>query len=81
VVGVVTAGDLTRLMERDEKWAAYPVADVMTPNPRTAVVGELASAAVHRMEEGRIMALPVVDERGVLRGVLHLHDLLRSGAV
>jgi arabinose-5-phosphate isomerase len=81
VVGVVTAGDLTRLMERDEKWAACPVADVMTRDPRTAVVGELASAAVHRMEESRIMALPVVDERGVLRGVVHLHDLLRSGAV
>jgi len=81
VVGVVTAGDLTRLMERDEKWAACPVAEVMTRNPKTVAIGELASGAVHRMEESRIMALPVVDERGVLRGVLHLHDLLRSGAV
>jgi arabinose-5-phosphate isomerase len=81
VVGVVTAGDLTRLMERDEKWAACPVVEVMTRAPRTAAVGELASAAVHRMEEARVMALPVVDEQGVLRGVLHLHDLLRSGAV
>jgi arabinose-5-phosphate isomerase len=81
VVGVVTAGDLTRLMERDETWAARPVADVMTRSPRTAAPDELASAAVHRMEEARVMALPVVDERGVLRGVVHLHDLLRSGAV
>jgi arabinose-5-phosphate isomerase len=81
VVGVVTAGDLTRLMERDEAWAARPVADVMTRDPRTAALDELASAAVHRMEEARVMALPVVDERGVLRGVVHLHDLLRSGAV
>ena len=52
VVGVVTAGDLTRLMERDERWPARPVAGVMTRSPRTAQVGELASAAVHRMEQG-----------------------------
>ena len=81
VIGVVTAGDLTRLMERDEKWAACRVADVMNRDPRTAALDELASAAVHRMEQARVMALPVVDERGVLRGVVHLHDLLRSGAV
>jgi arabinose-5-phosphate isomerase len=81
VLGVVTAGDLTRLMDRDDAWATRPVQDVMTRNPRTAVVGELASAAVHRMEESGVMALPVVDQRGVLCGVVHLHDLLRSGAV
>ena len=83
VVGVVTAGDLTRLMERDEGWAARPVAEVMTRTPRTVRLGELASAAVHRMEAapGGVMALPVVDDGGVLKGVLHLHDLLRSGAV
>jgi arabinose-5-phosphate isomerase len=83
VVGVVTAGDLTRLMEKDERWAARPVAEVMTRTPRTARMGELASAAVHRMEQGPggVMALPVVDERGVLKGIIHLHDLLRSGAV
>lgn len=83
VLGVITAGDLTRLIDKDAQWAARPVAEVMTRTPRTARVGELASAAVHRMEEGPggVMALPVVDETGVLRGVLHLHDLLRSGAV
>jgi arabinose-5-phosphate isomerase len=83
VVGVVTAGDLTRLMEKDDRWAARPVAEVMSRTPRLACVGELASAALHRMEQGPggVMALPVVDERGVLKGILHLHDLLRSGAV
>ena len=83
VVGVVTAGDLTRLMEHDEGWANRPVTDVMTRNPRTAEVGELGSVAVHRMEQGPggVMALPVVDEAGTIMGVVHLHDLLRSGAV
>lgn len=81
VVGVVTAGDLTRLMERDASWAECPVRAVMTPTPRTARVGQLASAVVHDMEEAGIMAVPVVDDEGVLKGMAHLHDLMRAGAV
>ena len=83
VVGVVTAGDLTRLIEKDERWASRAVAEAMTRTPRLARMGELASAAVHRMEQapGGVMAMPVVDERGALKGIVHLHDLLRSGVV
>jgi arabinose-5-phosphate isomerase len=83
VVGVVTAGDLTRLMEKDPAWPDRSVSGVMTRSPRVAHMGELAAAAVRRMEQGPggVMALPVVDEEGILRGILHLHDLLRSGAV
>ena len=81
VVGVVTAGDLTRLMERDPSFLDVPVERVMTRTPKLARVGELASAAVHRMETHGIMALPVVDEEERLKGIVHLHDLMRSGAV
>lgn len=81
VLGVITAGDLTRLIERDEGWAERPVAEVMTRAPKTARVGELASAVVHRMEEAGIMAVPVTDEEGVIRGIAHLHDLMKAGAV
>ena len=81
VVGVVTAGDLTRLMERDEAWSERPVGEVMTHEPRTASAHELGSAAVRRMEESGVMALPVTDEAGVLVGIVHLHDLMRAGAV
>lgn len=81
VVGVVTGGDLTRLMERSERWAERPVREVMTHSPRLALADELGSAAVHRMEEARVMALPVTDEQGFLVGVVHLHDLMRAGAV
>lgn len=81
VVGVVTAGDLTRLMERDPDFLERPVADVMTRDPKVAHPDELGSAAVRRMEEYGIMALPVRDDDGRLVGVVHLHDLMRSGAV
>lgn len=81
VVGVVTAGDLTRLMEVEDDFLDVPVRDVMTETPKVARLGELGSAAVHRMEEHGIMALPVVDEETSLHGIVHLHDLMRAGAV
>jgi arabinose-5-phosphate isomerase len=81
VVGVVTAGDLARLLEKERNFLEVPLREVMTRTPKLARMGELASAAVHRMEKHGIMALPVVDEVNRLQGIVHLHDLLRSGAV
>lgn len=81
VVGVFTAGDLTRLMERDPDFLERRVSEVMTRDPKVAQPEELGSAAVRRMETFGVMALPVRDEDGALRGVVHLHDLMRSGAV
>jgi arabinose-5-phosphate isomerase len=53
----------------------------MTTTPRMADVDELGSAVVHRMETHGIMAMPVIDRAGMLVGVVHLHDLMRAGAV
>ena len=78
VLGVVTAGDLTRLMERDEHVFGVRVSDVMTRAPKVARADELASAVVYRMETHGIMAMPVLDDGDRLRGVVHLHDLLRA---
>lgn len=81
LLGVVTAGDLTRLMERTDTFLDVPVQDVMTSTPRTATASELASAAVARMEQHGVMALPVVDDARHIVGMVHLHDLMRAGAV
>lgn len=78
VVGVVTAGDLTRLMEREQDVFSVKAADVMTRTPKVARDDELASAVVYRMETHGIMAMPVVDEGGRIVGVAHLHDLMRA---
>jgi arabinose-5-phosphate isomerase len=56
------------------------VAEVMTRTPRTARADELASAAVYRMEQHKVIAMPVVDDGGRVLGVVHLHDLMRAGA-
>ncbi len=57
-----------------------PVAEVMTRTPKTSTPDELAAAAIRRMEEHGIMALPVVDGGRRVVGIVHLHDLMRAGA-
>ena len=78
VQGVLTAGDLTRLMEREAEVLSEPVERVMTRTPRCAHVGELASAVAFRMETHGVMAMPVLDAAERVVGVAHLHDLLRA---
>jgi arabinose-5-phosphate isomerase len=80
VQGVVTTGDLTRLMERERDVMGVPVSKVMSRTPRTASADELASAVVFRMQEQGVVAMPVLDGDDRLVGIVHLHDLMRAGA-
>jgi len=81
LVGVVTAGDLTRLLEKTDQFLDIPVSDVMTRTPKSTTPEELAGAAVRLMERHGIMALPVLDGGRKVVGMVHLHDLMRAGAV
>jgi arabinose-5-phosphate isomerase len=81
VQGVLTAGDLSRLIERGGDLLPTPVDSVMTRAPKIAHVGELASAVAYRMEQHGIMAVPVVDAHEQLSGVVHLHDLMRARVI
>lgn len=81
LAGVLTTGDLTRLAEKDPEFLQRRVAEVMTRAARTAAPADLAAAAVGAMERHGIIVLPVVDELGAIVGVVHLHDLMRAGAV
>ncbi|MGH7670429.1 MAG: KpsF/GutQ family sugar-phosphate isomerase [Gemmatimonadaceae bacterium] len=78
LIGVMTAGDLTRMMEREADILAVAVDRVLTRAPKTARDDELASAVAFRMEQHGIMAMPVVDDADRLVGVVHLHDLMRA---
>ena len=81
LAGVVTAGDLTRLMERTDTFLDIPVGDVMTKTPKATTAEELASTAVSLMERHGIMALPVLDGDNKIVGIVHLHDLMKAGAI
>lgn len=79
--GVLTAGDLSRLAERHPDFLSRGVAAEMTASPKICGPGDLAAAVVGRMERHGIVAMPVVDAGGGVVGVVHLHDLMRAGAV
>jgi arabinose-5-phosphate isomerase len=77
--GAISDGDLRRLLQTDPGLLARTAGACAHGGPRTIEEGEFASAALHRMEEGKITALFVVDEKGALIGALHLHDLWGVG--
>ena len=81
LTGVLTTGDLTRLAERDPEFLGRPVSQVMTRTPKTTGPDDLAAAAVGTMERNGVIVLPVISDGGKIEGVVHLHDLMRAGAV
>jgi arabinose-5-phosphate isomerase len=79
LAGVISDGDLRRLLEKDPKLLSRAAGDCSHANPRTIGAEELASIALARMEEWKITSLFVLDESGRLSGALHMHDLLSAG--
>jgi arabinose-5-phosphate isomerase len=77
--GVITDGDLRRLMEREADPLGRSAGEVMHPGGARIAGGELATAALRMLEEKRITSLVVCDSDGVVEGVLHLHDLWGVG--
>ena len=75
LAGIISDGDLRRLLEREGARALTMTArEMMNPNPVTIDEDAFGSAALARMEERKITSLVVVGD-GVVRGVVHLHDL------
>ncbi|MEZ5332752.1 MAG: KpsF/GutQ family sugar-phosphate isomerase [Thermoanaerobaculia bacterium] len=75
LAGCITDGDLRRLLAADERLLARTAGECMTASPMTIDGDELASAALHAMEEKRITSLFVCAPDGRLEGIVHLHDL------
>jgi arabinose-5-phosphate isomerase len=76
LVGLISDGDLRRLLERHGKHVLdLSAAECMTRSPKVVEPNVFAIAALDIMEQMKITSLPVVDEAGELSGVLHLHDL------
>jgi arabinose-5-phosphate isomerase len=78
VIGILTAGDLSRLLEHSNNVFSLDLMTVLTKSPKVAKHDELASAVAYRMEQHGIMVMPVVDEAESMVGVVHLHDLMRA---
>jgi arabinose-5-phosphate isomerase len=75
LVGVISDGDLRRLLEKRKDILNLAAGECMTTNPKTISSGEFAAAALNIMEQKKITALIVTDASGEVEGVIHLHDL------
>lgn len=79
LAGVITDGDLRRLLEKTTDINGLTAKDVMTENPKTIDPEYLASFALQEMERHKITTLIAVDENQFPVGIIHLHDLVNLG--
>lgn len=76
LAGMISDGDLRRLLERDGSHALeHTAGDIMNPHPLTIEGSALASSALALMEDKKITSLIIIDRDGRIEGVVHLHDL------
>jgi len=81
LVGIFTDGDLRRLVERTDDIFKLKAQEVMTKNPKTIDGEELAAKALNVMEFYNITCLIITNGQRKPEGIVHLHDLLKSGVV
>ena len=79
LLGVISDGDLRRLLEKSPDPLRFTAEQVMNPNPKTIGEDELAPAALAKLEAMKITSLVVVDRARRVTGVIHIHDLWRTG--
>ena len=79
IVGVITDGDIRRMLEADVDINTSTAKDIMSKNPKTIEESALAVDALEMMEENNITQLLATDEKGKYSGVVHLHDLIKEG--
>ena len=79
LLGVISDGDLRRLLEKDAGELRKAAGDCCRPDPRTIGAEEFAAAALDTMRKHRITSLFILDGDGRLAGALHMHDLLSAG--
>ena len=77
--GVITDGDLRRLLERTMDINGLTAKDVMSKNPKVLQAEYLASFALQQMENYNITTLIIIDEKNNPAGIVHLHDLIKLG--
>ena len=80
LLGIITDGDLRRMLKEDIQIDKVKAADIMTVKPKTIGPDELAAEALNILRKNEITQL-VVTDNGLYLGVIHLHDLLKEGFI
>ena len=80
VIGIITDGDLRRMLEKRDDIRNIQASEIMSPHPKTISPNALAAQALEEMRAHDISQL-IVAENGQYRGIVHLHDLVREGII
>ena len=80
VQGIITDGDLRRMLEKTSDFTKLTAADIMSPKPKTIAADALATEALDILRGNNISQLVVI-ENEIYAGVIHLHDLIREGII
>ena len=80
VVGIITDGDLRRMLQENNDFSSFTAKDIMGSSPKTIESDTLAAEALNKMENFDITQLLVV-EGDVYKGVVHLHDIIKEGII
>lgn len=81
VCGIITDGDVRRMLETTNDVNTYTAADIFSANAKTIAPGLLAAEALELLKKYDISQLVVTDADGIYLGMLHLHDLIREGII
>lgn len=80
VIGIITDGDLRRMLSKTDNFSAYTANDIMSANPKCIDNDAMAVDAMELMETNGISQL-LVEKNGNYAGVVHLHDLIKEGII
>ncbi|WP_312792991.1 KpsF/GutQ family sugar-phosphate isomerase [Sphingobacterium sp.] len=80
IQGIITDGDIRRMLEKHTDLTAITAADIMGKSPKIIDKNELAANALHIMRENNITQL-LVSDHGIYDGVIHIQDLLKEGII
>ncbi len=81
LTGIITDGDLRRIISKDSDFLKKEAKEFMTKNPKFVLGEDLAVKALNIMEEYKITMLPVVDSESRPIGMIHMHDLITAGII
>jgi arabinose-5-phosphate isomerase len=80
IIGIITDGDLRRMLSKSNDITSLTAKDIMSANPRRIDESAMAVDAKELMEEYGISQL-LVENKGAYAGVVHLHDLIKEGII
>ena len=81
IVGIITDGDLRRMLHKTSDVLSVKAKDIMSPQPKTIHEDELVVKALEVMRQNSITSILVIDDKNRYAGVIHLHDIIKEGII